>query len=326
MIAGDRDDRTASLKRQARRWVTQLVSGEARTADFQAAARWRSQSSAHDAAFNEATRLWRNFGPATRGLLVEEGPPVWSPPPSQMGRRAILGGAGVLATAAAVYAVIDPPLGLWPSLAELRADYRTATGEQRHVVLADDVSVRMNTQTSIAVPTAINGRDQVTLIDGEASFSLPPGSAKSLMVVAEAGRTIASRARFDVRNIGANVCVTCFEGEVQVELGVQKATVSASQQLRYDRAGLGQAATINAAEASAWQDGVLIFRFTPLSDVVTEINRYRPGRVILLNATLGTKTVNGRFLIQRIDEILVWIEQVLGATPRSLPGGVLLLS
>src|ERR1700744_1532480 len=106
MIGGNRNDRTASLKRLACTWEIQLVSGEARTADFQAAARWRSQSPAHDAAFNEATRLWRNFGPAARGLLVEEGPPVWSPPPSQMGRRAFLGGASVFATAVAVYAVI----------------------------------------------------------------------------------------------------------------------------------------------------------------------------------------------------------------------------
>jgi transmembrane sensor len=325
MIAGD-GDRTALLKREARRWVAQLVSGEARTADFQAAQHWRRQSPAHDAAFNEATRLWQNFGPAARGLLAQEGPPVWSPPPSQVGRRAILGGAGAFAAAAVAYAIVDSPLGLWPSLDELRADYRTATGEQRHIVLADDVSVRMNTQTSIAVPTATDGSDQVTVIDGEVSFTMPPRSARPLTVVAAAGRTIASQGRFDVRNIGASVCVTCFEGEVRVEQGAQVATVGASQQLRYDRTGLGPAAAVNAAEVSAWQDGVLIFRFTPLSDVVTEINRYRPGHVILLSATLGAKTVNGRFKIQRIDEILVWIEQVLGATPRSLPGGIVLLS
>ena len=48
--------------------------------------------------------------------------------------------------------------------------------------------------------------------------------------------------------------------------------------------------------------------------------------MILLNEALGAKTINGRFKIERIDEILVWIEQVLGATGRSLPGGIILLS
>jgi transmembrane sensor len=326
MIAGDRNNKNALLRRDARRWVTQLVSGEAKSADFQAAERWRRQSSAHEAAFNEATQLWQDFGAAARGLLATEGAPVWSQPPSQMGRRAFLGAAGAVAAASAAYAVIDPPLGLWPSFDELRADYRTATGEQRQVVLADEVSVRMNTQTSIAVPAATQNSDQVTLIDGEASFTMPPRSSRPLAVVAKAGRTLASQAQFDVRNVGASVCVTCFRGEVRVEQGTEVATVGASSQLRYGGAGLGQVVPINLAEASAWQDGVLIFRVTPLSDVVAEINRYRPGRIILLNAALGAKTVNGRFKIQRIDEILLWMAQILGATPRSLPGGIVLLS
>jgi transmembrane sensor len=326
MIAGDGDE-TAVLRREARRQVAQLLSGEAMSSDFHAADRWRRQSPAHSAAFDEALRLWKNFRPAARALLAEEGPPIWSPPPSQLGRRAILGGAGALAAATAVaYAVVDPPFGLWPSFAEFRADYRTATGEQRHVMLADDVSVRMNTQTSIAVPVASDGSDKVTLIDGEASFTVPPGSARPLTVVAEAGRTIATRARFDVRKIDARVCVTCFEGEVRIEQGARAAMVGANQQLHYDGAGLGQTLSVNAEEVSAWQDGILIFRFIPLSDVITEINRYRPGLVILLNAELGAKTVNGRFKIQRIDEALVWIEQVLGAKSRSLPGGIVLLS
>ncbi len=326
MIEGDQDDGAARLKRDARCLFAELVSGDASPADFEAAARWRRQSPAHEAAFTEATRLWQDIGPATRALIMEQGPFVW--PPGQMNRRAILGGVGAFAAATAVYAAVDPPFGLWPSFEELRADYRTATGEQRALTLADDVSVQMNTQTSIAVAAAhSNGStDQVTLIVGEASFAMPPRPAKSLTVVAEAGRTIATRARFDISNIGDSVCVTCFDGEIRVEQGAQVATVGASRQLRYDRYRLGEAATINPTEASAWQNGILIFRDAPLSYVVTEINRYRQGRVILLNATLGRKAVNGRFKIQRIDEVLAWIEEVLGATSRSLPGGIVLLS
>jgi len=326
MSAGDGDRGAALLKRDARRWVTQLVSGEATTAEFEAAERWRRQSVAHEAAFAEAIRLWQDFGAAGRSLLAEEGPPVWVPPRSRVSRRAMLGGAGMLVAASAVYAVLDPPFGLWPSLDELRADYRTATGEQKHLTLADDVSVQMNTQTSLAVPAAPAGADQLRLIAGEASFAMPPRPARPLMVMAEAGRTIAKQGRFDIRNIGASVSVTCLEGEVRIELGGQATTIGASRQLRYDRRGLGEAVAVDPAEVSAWQDGVLIFRYAPLTEVVAEINRYRSGRIILLDAALGAKTINGRFRIARIDEILIWIEQVLGATPRSSPGGIVLLT
>lgn len=324
MIAGDGDDGATQLKGEARRLITHLVSGEARSADFEKAQRWRRQSPAHEAAFAEATRLWQDFGAAGRGLLEQEGPPVWSPPLAN--RRAVLASGSALALAAAAYGVVNPPLGLWPSLEELRADYRTATGEQRHFTLADHVSVRMNTQTSIAIPTAAGEIDRIDLIAGEASFAMLSQSTRSLAVVADTGRTIASRARFDVRSFGVSVCVTCFEGEVRIELRDDAVSIGPGRQVRYSREGIGAEAAINVEEAAAWRDGVLIFRNAPLSDVVAELNRYRRGRIILLSSALEQKSVNGRFNVERIDEILGWIAQVYGATPRFLPGGVVLLS
>ncbi|WP_027582393.1 FecR domain-containing protein [Bradyrhizobium sp. Ai1a-2] len=318
-------DSAAILKRDARRWVTELASGEANMGDFEKAERWRRQSPAHEAAFAEATRLWSDFAAAGRRLIAEEGKPAWVPPPSPTSRRAMLAGTGALAASAAAYAVINPPLALWPSLDEFRADYRTAIGEQRRVMLADEISVRMNTRTSIAIPQAVD-TDQITLIAGEAFFAMPKQPKRSLTVVAADGRSTTTRAQFDVRNIDSSVCVTCFDGEVRIEQQGRVATIGANRQLRYDKAGLGEVTAVDAADAAAWRDGILIFRYTPLSDVIAEINRYRPGRVILVNTELAQRSVNGRFKIERIDEILLWIAQVYGVKPRSLPGGIMLLS
>jgi transmembrane sensor len=330
MNAGDRDKSAAQLKRDARRWVEQLVSGEATAVDFEAAQRWRRRSPDHEAAFAEATRLWRNFGPAARELLAVEGPPAWprtswKSSQSVMNRRAVLGAAGASMAAVAAYAVIDPRLGFWESFRELRADYRTATGQQRSLTLADNVSVQMNTQTSIAIPAA-DENDKIKLIAGQAAFAIPPQATKPLVVLADSGRTIAKAARFEVRNTDASVCVTCFEGEIEVEQERQARTIGMNQMVRYDRKGIGEVAAINPVEALAWQHGVLIFRATPLSDVIVEINRYRPGRIILLNSALRTKTISGRFEVARIDDVLVWIGGIVGAKSRTLPGGIVLLS
>jgi transmembrane sensor len=313
------------LKRDARRWVTQLVSGEATTTDAEALKRWRQQSAAHEAAYVEAIRLWSSLGPGGRTFIERRGPPVWPRQRAAMSRRAMLGGAGALAAAAAAYAIVNPPLDLWPSLDELKADYRTATGEQRRLTVAD-VAIQMNSQTSIAIPSGAGDMDRVRLIAGEASFAIPPQSARPLIVLAGAGRTVASRARFDVRNIGSTVCITCLDGQVRVEQGEQVVTIGAGQQLNYDGTGLGQALTVDTGEATSWQEGFIVFRYTPLSAAIAEINRYRPGKVILLTAGLGRKTVSGRFRIERTGEILVWIERATGASSRSLPGGIVLLS
>lgn len=314
-----------ALGRRARDWVRLLELGEPTAADADALGRWRRQSPAHEEAFADAVQVWKMLGPAGRAFVERRGEPIWPRASAVATRRAILGGTGALAASAAAWAVISPPLDLWPSLAQLRADYRTATGEQRHVTVAD-VVVQMNTQTAIAVEAAAGDLRSVRLVSGQASFAMPAQSSQLMIVLAGDGRTVATRARFDVRRIGLDTCVTCLDGEVQVEMGDRAVTVGAGQQAGYAAAGLGPAVPRDPAEVASWQDGFILFRATPLSDAVAEINRYRPGRVVVLSSTLARKTVSGRFRIDRIDQILGWIEQATGATSRALPGGIVLLS
>jgi transmembrane sensor len=328
----DESDALDPLRRAAVDWVQRLASGRATVADAEALERWRRQSPAHAAAYAEASRLWQEFGPAARNLRQrgEISPGLAGADRSRqaVGRRAVFGGALAAASAAAACAVVRPPFGLWPSFAELTADYRTETGEQRQVSLPGDVSVRLNTQTSIALRSSGEDAhaDRVELVAGEASFATVSGADRPLVVLAAGGRTIASAAGFDVRRTGPAVRVTCINGSVRVELRAHAAAIGPGQQIRYDETGLGSVVTVDPELVTAWQQGVLIFRLTPLAEVVDEINRYRPGKVILLNAALGRKRVSGRFRIDHMDEILVRLDQAFGAKSRALPGGIVLLS
>jgi transmembrane sensor len=312
------------IDRAAHDWVAKLASREATLADAEALRQWRQQSPAHDQAYLTATQLWREFRRASRALSANGYVPPWTEPNQILSRRAVLGGAGTLAAGAIGYTIVQPPLGLWPSFTELTADYRTATGEQREVVLSERVSVRMNTQTSLTLASSTSETRQVKLISGQAAFAT--ASAPPLVVRAADGQAVASEARFEVRNIGPSVCVTCLHGLVRVQQGEDVAELRPNQQIDYDSMGLRQARTVDPAEVTAWQNGLLVFRLTPLSDVVAEINRYRPGKVILMKTALESKPVAGRFKIQSMDEVLVWIEQAFGLTARTLPGGIVLLS
>ena len=62
-----------------------------------------------------------------------------------------------------------------------------------------------------------------------------------------------------------------------------------------------------------------------LTEAIAEINRYRPGRIILTNAALGARIFNARFRIENIDGVVGQIQQVFGASATSLPGGIVLL-
>lgn len=318
------------MQREAIAWVQRIDSGQATSADAETLQRWCAASPEHAAAFAAASGVWRDVRRAGASIPRSQFEAL---PERQMvsrpafDRRLVLGG-GLAAAAAAYVAVANPPLGLWPSLRELNADYRTAAGEQRQVRPAENVAVRMNTQTSIAVHPTDGEGDRLELLAGQALFESVE-SARPLVVLAADGRSIGRHARFDVRcmngPVGAVVSVACFGGQVRIERNDNSAVIGPAQSVRYDASGLGRVAAIDAEAESAWQRGIVLFRATPLADVVEEINRYRSGRILLVNASLARRPVSGRFRIDQMDEILVRLEQAFDIRARKLPGGLVLL-
>jgi transmembrane sensor len=324
-----------ALKREAYQWVMRLTSGTATTADLQLLTRWRQTSPAHRRAFAEANLLWDKLGPAaveSAGKSAASAQAAAGPgfPTSQrpLGRRAFVGGA-LAASAAAGYLAVRPPLDLWPSLAEMAADYRTGTGQQRQIALAEDVSVKLNTRTSIAVlPSDNTGQTrQIELISGEAAIATKPEALRPFIVTAARGRTVATNARFNVRRDGERVCVTCVEGDLQVQHLGQVSTVRSHQQVVYTADNLGAATSVDDPEqVTAWERGLLVFRNDPLARVIEEVNRYRPGKIILMNRELGDRPVLATFRIDRIEEVVPRLQTVFGVRLKRLPGGIVLIS
>uniref|UniRef100_Q07N91 Putative FecR n=1 Tax=Rhodopseudomonas palustris (strain BisA53) TaxID=316055 RepID=Q07N91_RHOP5 len=315
-----------ALRREALAWLAQVALGEATKSDMESLRRWRDTSPAHAAALARAGRLWRGLKGASESL-VRSGA-VTLPPAEAAGfrpsRRALLGaGAAAMAAATAGVLVIRPPMHLWPSLAELGADYRTATGEQRQVGFADAVSVQMNTQTSIAARTP-DGAPGIELISGEVAVTIGPAASSPFVVVAGAGRITAQHGTFSLRRDDAVASLTCLDGEVAVSCDGRSLTLGAAQRIAYDSRGLGDVAAAD-PEAVAWRDGMLVFHDMPLSKVIDEVNRYRAGKIVLLDSALGRRTVTARFELSRLDTVMLQIRHVFKATVRTLPGGIVLV-
>ncbi len=316
----------ASLDRQAQNWVRRLALGELSKVDGAALQRWCDTSPAHAAAFSEASQLWQAFGEAGESFRNEAAVRGRRGPVAQvlMSRRSLIGGA--LAASAAGVAIVRPPLGMWPSLIELQADFRTGTGEQRQVAAGHGVSVQLNTRTSLSLPGAAAQHGTAELISGEASFQVPPLLSGSYSVIAAGGRTTAQDARFDIRVASSTVCVTCLTNAVQVEHRLATTKLQQGQQVVYGGGGFRPVASVDASVVSAWQQGFIICNMMPLGDVIEELNRYRPGHIVLLNADLQRSPVNGRFRIDEPEEALSQIERAFNVRRRSLPGGVVLLT
>jgi transmembrane sensor len=314
-----------ALVDEALDWVVRLKTGAPTRADVEALQRWREQSPGHEEAFRKAARLFRQAGIAAQELADAPLPTAAARrlPPKVLARRALLGGA--IAASAAAYMMARPPLGLWPSLQELSADYRTGKGEQRKVAVMPDVSLELNTQTSIALRSADN-ETRLELISGEASVAATLSSAKPFVMLASNGRIAATKAAFNARCLGGVVSVTCLTGAVDVAQGGNTVRLRETEQVSYSSRGIEAPAPVDLGQVTAWQAGLLIFRDRPLAKVVDEVNRYRSGKIIITRADLGLRVVNGTFQINKLDDFVAQVQQLFGAQVRSLPGGVVLLS
>jgi transmembrane sensor len=328
--AEDRLAKLGPLDQQAYDWVVRFVAGGAQPADMAALKEWAARSPAHKAAFDRASLLWKAAGPASQELLIER---RFSPEfntqranRAPITKRIFLGGALAASVAGVAWTAVRPPLGLWPSVSELASDYRTAPGVQRKVALSDQVAIELNSRTSINVRSTDGTADQIELISGEAAVALASTAAGPFTVRAGNGQTVGGAdARFNVRCDEQVVSVTCVAGHVQVNHGAAVVPLPIGHQIRYSNSGLDVPRKTDLAVVTAWQDGVVIFQATPVSQVIAEVNRYRPGRIILTNEVLGRRLFNARLLIANIDRVVGQIAEIFGGHVTTLPGGIVLL-
>ncbi|WP_323120575.1 FecR family protein [Burkholderia alba] len=318
---------------QARAWLLRLRSEKACTDDVRAFQRWcddhpggahllRDTWSSLRTAASEIAREERDAGRAWTGGAVRAAA-------LRPGRRAFVGFA---VAAGASWLALRPPLQLWPALGEFAADYRTGIGEQRRVALSERVVVELNTQTRLNVLSSSRAARGVELVAGEAEIVAAAPAAgrvepiRPVSVIAGRGRLQANVARFDVRRIGDEVCVTCLSGSVEVEHPARRMTLLASQQIVYDDRKVRAVAGVDPGAVIAWRRGVLVFNGVPVSQVVDEINRYRPGKVILRNASLGENRVQAQCPIAKLNNVIDMLGQLYGARITRLPGNIVVLS
>lgn len=293
------------LQSEAQDWLILLTSGRATVADARALRQWCAQSPEHARAFEQSKRLWQQLQPAAERLQA----------PQPLGRRAFLGGA-IAASAAFLLIRGTVPGGF----SGLGADYITEVGEQRRVDLADGVSLELNTQTRI------NRRDNANfeLVSGE--VEVLTRAQDPLKVQAGTGWLSASQARFNLRNTDQSVCVTCLDGALQVDVQGRSIRLESDQQLTYDAQQVGTPQAVDTSTVIAWRQQILVFNDATLSTVIDEINRYRPGMLLLLNSELGKRKVQARFSLDQLAGVALLIRDAYGAKCTELPGGVVVLS
>ena len=297
------------VQQQAAEWLTVLMSDEASEAEHAAWQRWRGADPEHERAWQHIDAVSRRFNGLHRSAAAQALAGTQQQAVNGK-RRQLLAWLGVAAGGGMLAAQTDA----WDGVRALRADYRTATGERREVVLDDGSVLSLNTGSAVNVRFDASRR-LIELLAGEilVTSGHGAGSAAPLEVATREGVVRALGTRFSVRQHDGSSMVDVFESAVDIrprDGGGVPLRLAAGRGVAFSRHAPDTPHAVD-AHADAWARGQLIVDDVTLGDFLADLARYRPG-VIDCAPAVAQLRLSGVFP-------LADTQRILNMLPNSLP-------
>jgi transmembrane sensor len=213
-------------------------------------------------------------------------------------------------------------------------------GQQRNVTLIDGSIVTLNTNTILETDLTRRVR-QLYLRKGEAHFQVAHDRSRPFLVHAGDAVVRAVGTEFKVRlRTDQHVDVVVNEGRVEVQA---PAIPQQAPDVRNRPASLTTVRALSAGEqfstASAdyaivpvsqqqlsselaWREGAIIFDGQPLSQAVSEIERYTDARIVVSDSRVAALRVGGRFRTDDVQGFLDGLQAALPVTIRRTADGL----
>ena len=205
----------------------------------------------------------------------------------------------------------------------------TQRGQRATVLLSDGSRVTLDAATTIRYPlTFTAGARRELYLDGEAYFEVAHDSLHPFIVHTRSAETRVLGTKFVVRAYGTDtgVEVAVREGKVALSAALDRTLIGDTSRgpgavraavLTHGQVGRlpsgGEAAVVIGADAErylAWTDGGLVFRDTPLRDVLGDLSRwydldvrFAPGS----EPELADRRFTGSFVNPKADDVLTFL-------------------
>lgn len=285
--------------------------------------RWLLADPRHREAYAQAQALWQKSAAPAARLAEEEHADLQryldamakAPVPPRWRRARALAVAACLVLAVGVAGGWHP--GYW--LQDLQADF-SSTDTIRQVTLADQSQVTLDAGSAIAVDFQ-QGQRHVRLLHGAAFFKVTH-TGDPFVVQAAGGQVRVLGTEFEVREQAEGAQVTVRNGRVAVTPGQGQAAreLTANQQLAYAKGRAGEMARVDSDSRLAWRQGWVNYYQVPLAQVVEDLGRYYPGRIVLLDGELGQRKVSGSFPVREPLAALDSMGKVMGFSRQTVLG------
>ena len=308
---------TGDLLDQACEWAVRLRGERLDDSILEQFSDWLSRDHSHRQAFEQVADMWGEVGVLPTAAVDALMPQARATQrPSLLGRW--LSWRGGIAGVAAVIAVVAVVYLLLPAATVLDT-YRTAKGEQREIALADGSYVDLNTNTLLEVRLG-DAKRSLRLVQGEAYFSVASDQQRPFVVDLDGVTAQALGTEFNVfRPDSGSAEVTVTEGVVQVADAARPSDVTILRQdeaVDYNsRQGISP---VKAADAgvTAWRQRQMVFASTPLSEVISTLNRYSETPIRLISKDAALFEVSGVFSTEHPLETAQAVAEALALEAR----------
>lgn len=203
---------------------------------------------------------------------------------------------------------------LWRSepLTGLRADYRTATGEIRQFYLAEGTALTLDTASAANVIFTSSERRIELLYGVVAITSGKDPQQRPLRVYTQQAQLTALGTAFTVEQLDGHTRLSVQQHAVAVRLnGTQRHTFIVQQQqaLSFSAGRIDESAS-TIVDSAEWTRGVLSVSDRPLSEVLEQLARYRPG-ILRCDPQVASLRISGTFPLTDSDAALQALAQTL---------------
>ncbi|GAP68236.1 FecR family protein [Bacteroidales bacterium 6E] len=181
-------------------------------------------------------------------------------------------------------------------------------GGRTHFQLPDGTKVSLNSGTRLTYNSMFAKNRKVSLT-GEAFFDVTHDPDHPFMVESMG---------IGVRVLGTRFNIVAFDNETTTEVVLEQGkvevtgtngslltTLSPDEKLTLDRTrNTWETSNVDASNLTAWKDGVLIFRSTPLSEVLTRLGRWYNVRFVVHDKEIETFRYRATFREEPLEEVL----------------------
>jgi transmembrane sensor len=297
----DEDDRAAAM-----RWFLVLNEEPVSAEDRAAFARWLAGGEGRVAAYARAEELWDRFGAVK---------PAWQRMQTRrrVGRRAVLTGGVALMAGAAASGLVAP--------GRLLAEETTGTGERRELVLADGSRVELGGRSALS--TRFDGNHRLVMLEAGEAWFRPAADPRPFVLRTGEGLITATAVAgaFDVKRRGGVTIAAALEGGLRLHPAAgAPVDLAAGHRSAFDARAAGEPRPCRAQEVLAWRRDRIVFEDETLAAVVEDLERYRPGRILLGGERVADLKVTAVFDLTRPEHALDILAETLALRIRRLAG------